>query len=401
MNEPALVTGRADSATKESLSRPHDPQRQEGILHQVSVRFFQRMRRHRVYPLTVELHKLSSESSAGNWSTAPVLARPFIPGAQVTPPELELKSVQVGEKATFYVTPKAWGRLLGARLQLCQQGLVLQEIALPMKTAGALLTWILAALTVLVPLGALYFTKHVNLTSTGPNGVLHSPRSRGIGAALPANGQPVPPALAPQEPGKNALPPEAPQGGPPVLGPAVLLAPPAPVQGSGGQAKPDEKKPPRGDGDQPAEPPKPRAEQPPPAVEPAILERIHLPDFGARGGPGRLILEPSPKGPLERGLLDALPAVELGEVQLTASLAATLQQTYDLAHCLAMDHFSFYLGAVLLGLTLISWIVHRPARACRRGPPVLLAPGVGPTLLAEAAPVPWRTRPPTHSQNGA
>src|SRR5439155_13747872 len=98
-------------------------------------------RRQRVYPLTVELHKRPSQTPAGNQSTAPVLARPVIPGAQVTPAKQELKSIQVGEKATFYLTPTARGRLTGARLLVCQDGLVLQEISLPMQTTGSLLTW--------------------------------------------------------------------------------------------------------------------------------------------------------------------------------------------------------------------------------------------------------------------
>jgi hypothetical protein len=100
-----------------------------------------------------------------------------------------------------------------------------------------------------------------------------------------------------------------------------------------------------------------------------------------QGGFRPLVHGPPPKGPVERFLLDSFPAFEIGALRLTANVATNVQRAYDLLHSLAADHVGFYLGIVLLGLTAISWIGHRPARAHRCGPPVVLAPGVGPTLL--------------------
>lgn len=407
MNEAVPAQGLLSEPEREGQPSQHGTQRPVGTPHQVLVQFHRRMKRQRVYPLTVELHKQFPESPVANHSTAPVLVRPSIPGAQVTPAEQELKSVQTGERATFYVTPSACGWLFGARLQILQQGLLLQEIRLSMKTAGQLLTWLLAALVVLIPAAVLCFTKYVNLSSTGPYGGRPATANRRPRVALPADLGPAPPAPAPLEDRNDGLPPGVrPQGIPPGIGEEVLLAQAGQAAGAGGQARAEEQNQPKAEGDQPQERAQPKAgdqgkgqgEQPrvgdrdqPKAGEGAQPQPGADPPRGggmmeaaieaAEGGVRPLVLGPAPKGPLERVLLDSFPPFEFGQFGLTASAAADVQHAYDLIQSLASDHLGFYLGVVLLGLTAISWISHRPARARRRGPPVVLASGVGQALV--------------------
>src|SRR5262249_50411399 len=139
-----------------------------------------------------------------------------------------------------------------------------------------------------------------------------------------------------------------------------------------GQPGADDKAPPKREG---AGLPKPEAEQPP---QRGVVMEEPGPVPDPRLAPILGMSWPMPRGPLEQALLENIPAIDLGDVRLTAAFASSVQRGYDLAYSLGMDHFSFYLGVFLLGLTLLSWIGHRPARAHRRGPPVFLAPGVGP-----------------------
>jgi hypothetical protein len=225
----------------------------------------------RVYPLVVSLPAKASGTAGA------VAVRPLIPGALVTPAELILDSAKSDTQATFYVTPVARGRLPKARVQLHRQGSLLQEVTLPMKAVTQRLTWVLLALTILVPAFLLYTTKYNKMTGT------------------------VPRSMAPT--------------------PEDVRAEPA---------------------------------TPPIAREPTIK---NMP-----GRPGEL---------LEYRLKEELPVIP--HVDASAHLARWLGIGYDLACELATDHFSFYVGALLLGLTIISAVTHSSRRARRRGAPLTLA----------------------------
>src|SRR5262249_29862954 len=103
------------------------------------VRYYNRMKLQRVYPLVVELPR-------GRGTAPPagvgVTVRPIIPGAHVTPLEQKLDVAQPGAQATFSVTPLACGRLSNARVEVHQPGRAPQQIPLRMKSVTQRLTWL-------------------------------------------------------------------------------------------------------------------------------------------------------------------------------------------------------------------------------------------------------------------
>src|SRR5207253_1356997 len=123
-----------------------------------------RMKLQRVYPAVVEARPVGGGQRNG--AGAPVLLRPIIPGALVVPAELTLDTAQAGARATFYVTPLAKGRLPGARLEVRRQDALVQEIRLPMRATTQRLTWLLALLTVLLPVVLLNVTRYHKLQGT-------------------------------------------------------------------------------------------------------------------------------------------------------------------------------------------------------------------------------------------
>jgi hypothetical protein len=405
MPEPVPTKGKPTLTRKEAQPAPRESQSSEGTPHQVRVRFYRRMKPQRVYPLTVELQRTSSKPAIAHRTTAPVSLRPCIPGAHVTPPELELKSSQTEAKATFYVTPLARGWLPDARLQLLQQGRVLEEIRLPMKAARQSMTWLLAALTVLIPAALLYLTRVINLSSTGPQGG----RTRSMERVQPGRlaGEPnqVPPAPADQR--RDGGPPDVrPQGEPLILGGALLFA-------QAPQAQPQEAQPKGGGGDQPKQEAQPKGgegDQPKgegdaqPKGGGAFPGRA--PNVQRDEGPAVEGLQtpasagPPAQGPVERALRDNLPPIlpdidslGLRDLNFVPALASAAQHCYDIAHALALDHLSFYIGLILLGLTVLSWASHRPVRG-RRTRTVQLPLGAGFVSTMEVVPVARRAEPP-------
>lgn len=87
----------------------------------------------------------------------PLLAEPMpvrliIPGALVTPPEQGLDpSPFEAAEAVFHVTPLATGELAEARTELLRGGR-LDLVPMPMRCHSRVLPWLLAALTLLLPL---------------------------------------------------------------------------------------------------------------------------------------------------------------------------------------------------------------------------------------------------------
>src|SRR5438445_11556373 len=86
---------------------------------QLNVRYYRVMKPHRVYPLVVELPRASAKPVAGQ---APLIVKPIIGGAVVTPAEQALDLNAAGGSLTFQVTPVAKGRMRDSRVELAQQG---------------------------------------------------------------------------------------------------------------------------------------------------------------------------------------------------------------------------------------------------------------------------------------
>src|SRR5207245_3768708 len=114
----------------------------------LGIRFYRRMKLNRVYPLSVQVP--AAAWGRASLASVPVRIRPLIPGAHVVPAEAELDLARPNAAVSFYVTPLAKGRLAGARVEVHQQGLLAQEVSLPMKSVTQRLTWVLLALTIIV-----------------------------------------------------------------------------------------------------------------------------------------------------------------------------------------------------------------------------------------------------------
>ncbi|HXG10665.1 MAG TPA: hypothetical protein VNK04_12985 [Gemmataceae bacterium] len=230
---------------------------------QFKVRYYCCMKPQRVYPLTVEVQAGRSGPSAG--PSTPILVRPVIPGALVTPAEQRLDATQPGARATFQITPLARRRLPEARVEVLQHGQVADRIGLRMKSVTQFRTWVLAALTLLVPWFLLMIT---------------TDRYWKLRGSLPH------------------LPPE-------------VVADPGEV----------------------------------------LKHRINT------------------------WIDDFVPRIPYSREYVTEPVAHWLGIGYSWACHLAPDHLYFWVGAVLLGLTIVSWIGNRRQRASRRkllqlGPPV-------------------------------
>jgi hypothetical protein len=142
-------------------NRPSAPAAQRGL----KVRFYSRMKPRRIYPLVVEAQPAGPEAAARG-STVAVL-RPVIPGALVAPPEQPLDVGQLNARATFYVTPLARGSLRDARVELHQHGKKTDQVGLSMRATTQRTTWLLLALTILIPWLVYHYTQPGN-QFTGP-----------------------------------------------------------------------------------------------------------------------------------------------------------------------------------------------------------------------------------------
>lgn len=170
---------------------PRDPTRHTSL--DLTVRFYDRMRPQRVYPLTVEVPRGAAPRPAHGLTLEPVVVRPVIPGALVTPPERRLDVTRPGERATFAVTALARGRFPAPRVEIVQHGRPAQEVPLRMKGVSQRLTWALLALTLLVTGGVFYLTRWAPFKGEIPYPTKQVDIPAAPNAPKPA-GEPNPPA---------------------------------------------------------------------------------------------------------------------------------------------------------------------------------------------------------------
>jgi hypothetical protein len=182
-----------------AAGRPREPAPGQPQLR-LRARYQRRMKPRRVYPVFVELTKPVPSRASG--ADAPLQLQITAPGAQVAPAEALLDVSQPGARATFQVTPLAYGWLNQARLEVRQRGQVVQRMPLLIRGSSQAVTWFLAALTVLVPAFVLYTTRYHKLEGTirRPHvATEQAPAARGAGV------QPVGPVRLPRTPkDKNA-----------------------------------------------------------------------------------------------------------------------------------------------------------------------------------------------------
>jgi hypothetical protein len=142
MKPPAPAKGKPSAPRKEPQTR-----REGGTVPaELQVVYPRRMKPQRAYAVTV------SASRPVRGTAEPVVVRPVMPGALVTPQEQKLDVSRPGEQATFYVTPLARGRQCNNRIEVLQGGRPVQAIPLP--SAGPW-GYLLLVLLSLVPLAAL------------------------------------------------------------------------------------------------------------------------------------------------------------------------------------------------------------------------------------------------------
>ncbi len=283
-----------ETATSRELPRRTEPPTLE-----VVVNFYRRMNKNRVYPLVVELKRITDKHSLA--SSSPVQIRPMVPGAHVTPALREAHLGNSDAVSTFYVTPLARGHLRDARVGIYQDGRALQEVRLPMKGVSQLMTWILLAVTILIPCLIHYFTTTVDLS-------------------VSAAGAKTARATAENVPHKKML--KADEMSGPAIEERLLGQPAGSLAGVANSAPAKKPDPPRG-----------------------VLEREINDNF------------PEPQKEYFKETWPDFPI-------LREPAAHGMQEAYEFVQDWEREHsLSRHLFFVLLALTAISWVIHRSQRS--------------------------------------
>jgi hypothetical protein len=115
----------------------------------LSVRYWQRMRPHKVYPVVV--------STTGGGPSSPATVRLVMAGAQVVPAEQPLDAANPREELTFYVTPLAKGNLRAECIEVVQGGAKIQELPIPCQVCTQKPALVLLLCALLIPWLMLHF----------------------------------------------------------------------------------------------------------------------------------------------------------------------------------------------------------------------------------------------------
>jgi hypothetical protein len=351
MKEPLAPKERPILTAHEPHPSPGEARRGEGPRYVLGVRYYRRMKVDRVYPMSMTLNPVAGHLQGIKSHTPPVEIRPVLPGAQVTPTHYETETT--GAIPPFYVTPLVRGKLAEARLEVYSRGRLVQEIPLRMKGTSQRLTWVLLLLTILVPLGLWYFTRHLNLSTASA-------------ASAPAPG---PAAVSKAE----AEPEEEDEGPKLSLEEKKMFMSKGVMQGRGA-ATPEEFFSNEAKGRSGG-----KAEKNAPPQEAKIAS----------------VTTPKPVGTVEQTTMHVLPDFHIGyktetvpradsegnltqvttkqPFSVTGWIAARAQAGYDRLRELGDEiYLSFCVGFFFLALTLVSWEVHAARRSRRSGEPIAL-----------------------------
>lgn len=149
-----------------------------------TVRYANRMNPRRTFPLRVILSPHEGVSQAlGGEEGLLVEIEPVLPGCTCYPPRDRLR-VRDGEASvTFWVVPQVLGRVEAARVVVRQDGEVLTEVSLDVCVVEQRLTWLMAALSLVLPF-MLFVLKHLNLAPEGQGLGLYGQVARWLVAHL-------------------------------------------------------------------------------------------------------------------------------------------------------------------------------------------------------------------------
>jgi hypothetical protein len=374
------------------------------------VRYYSRMRLHRVYPLSVEVSR--STGGAAGLST-PVTVRPLVAGAIVVPPERKLDAGQPGAKVEFQVTALAKGRLRGALVEIHQPGQVVQAIPLRVKGTTQMMTLLLALLTILIPVGLWLLVIHplsgsITVKVRGkPAGVNNAPQ--GQDNQPPGNrGGPRGPRRGGDQ-GKQARPDQN-RARREVIAPKavadadadqiadalpalLVLLQPDPGQGRRGGGPPDGF-PPRGGMPEMQPAPKDDSDE---EEQVETASRAGTPDEVLRDRLRTWLRARLPDDPPKFCTIIATeshgPKFYKDAQGEENDVAGWVSWGYKWVRTLTEDGWWFYTGMVLFGMTIGSWILHSSARGARRQVVMLTAPYT--QNAGETLPLTGRDEPPT------
>lgn len=185
MKPPGPAKGVPPTPRPEAAAPRREAPPAPGQACELTLRYYCSMRRWQVHSLVVSLARPARGPTPGVVAR-PLVVRPVIPGAQVVPAELSLDPSRPADQVAFDVTPLARGRLHGARVEVHQQGELIQTVRLRTRSITHLLTWTMLLLTFVLPGLLLYTTVYRPLDGTirQPK-IVQENTARGDGADAP------------------------------------------------------------------------------------------------------------------------------------------------------------------------------------------------------------------------
>jgi hypothetical protein len=147
MKKTATESAERATGSRSSSSRS-DANKPKGLTFDLRLRYYNRMKLQRVYPLIVEVpYGTNAKGPTG----VTVELRPVVAGAVVTPASQRLDVTRPGAQAVFQVAPLVRGRLPAAHVDVVHEGRTIQELRMGMKAGTQRMTWLLLLLTLVLP----------------------------------------------------------------------------------------------------------------------------------------------------------------------------------------------------------------------------------------------------------